>query len=106
MVGAYILGSTLRSWKSNMSTIDESPVFEMPPAKKPTVRLSCYDHNTCTHTHPGDSTGRDARDGKGRQPRQRPKSNRDERGHGHPFGIPGMHVSPKSCSAVFSIFSW
>ena len=41
MVGAYILGSTLRSWKSNMSTIDESPVFEMPPAKKPTVRLSC-----------------------------------------------------------------
>ena len=52
--------------------------------------------------HPGDSTGRGERDetpetGKADKHDRGPKSNRDERSHGHPFGIPEMHVSPKSC---------
>lgn len=59
-VGAYIRGSTLLSPKSNMSTIGESPAFEMPPANTPTVRLVYAIRETkvkwqrCAHTHAGE----------------------------------------------------
>ena len=114
MVGAYILGSTLRSWKSNMSTIDESPVFEMPPAKKPTVRLSCYGHNTYTHTHPGiRGTARDEANGTRRPRRERPTNTTEAPSPTAMSEAMVTHLVSQKCmfrqravSAILSIFSW